>query len=278
MSKSNRLQEFNSWLVSKPNITIVGDIPNKAWTKVTLTCSDHAFTWSTSPGNIRPDRIGCKHCASNKFIKPFWTKYNSLEHLRIIKGVPLKGSDSITFHCTKHEHVWDMTVQSFARWKHGCKLCAQEASISSSNGYTNWKSVRLGDTCVKVHGYEDHAIRYVLSKNIKANDLLVHGSHKVPTIRYNGNRNYFPDLFIPSMNRIVEVKSLYTLGFNLRATTEDSIFRGKRRFDNLLQKRLAVRQSGFKFKLLVFNNAGALIGLPKKWWTYSYSDLKQTFT
>jgi len=64
---------------------------------------------------------------------------------------------------------------------------------------------------VKIQGYEDRTIDYLLKIRYKEKDLLV--GNDVPKIHYNfkgKDRRYFPDLLIKSENMIVETKSLFT--------------------------------------------------------------------
>jgi len=66
-----------------------------------------------------------------------------------------------------------------------------------------------------VQGYEPACINYLLEeKNIPEDDIVVGATH-VPHIPYfdqetNRDRIYFPDIFIPSKNLIIEVKCNYT--------------------------------------------------------------------
>lgn len=59
---------------------------------------------------------------------------------------------------------------------------------------------------VKVQGYEDKTILYLLSIGYTEDDLLLTNR---PTIKY-GEKVYHPDLVIPKENRIIETKSSYT--------------------------------------------------------------------
>ena len=68
--------------------------------------------------------------------------------------------------------------------------------------------------CWNILGYEDKTLDYlintekILIENIKA------GDDEIPVIPYkmnDKNRVYFPDIYIPSQNRIIEVKSVYTM-------------------------------------------------------------------
>ena len=64
---------------------------------------------------------------------------------------------------------------------------------------------------IHVQGYEPQILTHLL-KHITEDELCVDIKNKpcIPYI-YNGNRKYFPDIFIPRVNKIIEVKSLYTI-------------------------------------------------------------------
>jgi hypothetical protein len=65
---------------------------------------------------------------------------------------------------------------------------------------------------VKCQGYEDIILQELLDSGIPENDIVV--SRKlIPRIQYefDGKTHlYYPDIYIPRLNKIIEVKSLYT--------------------------------------------------------------------
>lgn len=65
---------------------------------------------------------------------------------------------------------------------------------------------------IRIQGYEDMALDELLSEGIKEHDLLT-AKNEVPAIWYEfegKTRRYYPDIHIPSQNRIVEVKSTFS--------------------------------------------------------------------
>jgi hypothetical protein len=70
------------------------------------------------------------------------------------------------------------------------------------------KDYKLGKHIVQIQGYENFALDYILSKGVKPKDIIV--GDAVPLIRY-GKHKHFPDIFIPRLNRLVEVKSTFTM-------------------------------------------------------------------
>jgi len=72
---------------------------------------------------------------------------------------------------------------------------------------------------VKYLGFEDRAFNFLLTE-MKENDFIpyVGNNSEFPIIEYVDNldtkRRYFPDIFIPKLNKIIEVKSSWTYEIN----------------------------------------------------------------
>ena len=135
--------------------------------------------------------------------------------------------------------------------RYGTEHALQNRTLFDKMVYSSYscKSYRLGKKTVKVQGYEPQALDYIVNvKNIKPTKIEcgVHNS-KVPQIpyRFNGiDRVYHPDIFIPSRNLIVEVKSTYSDKRNKEATKR----KGK-----------ACLAAGYRFKVLVMAKNGDLV-------------------
>ena len=64
---------------------------------------------------------------------------------------------------------------------------------------------------INIQGYENYALDILLNKYTE--DEILNSKSDMPVIRYkykNINRRYFPDIYIPKYNKIIEVKSLWT--------------------------------------------------------------------
>ncbi len=101
---------------------------------------------------------------------------------------------------------------------------------------------------VKYQGFEDKAIDD-LCKTHNENDIIV-GRGEVPIIPFNTiendktvKRKYFPDIFIPSENKIIEVKSEWTIKLN-------------RTF--ICEKGRGVIDSGYDFEVWLYNSTAKL--------------------
>ena len=92
---------------------------------------------------------------------------------------------------------------------------------------------------VKVQGYENIALDELVQK-YEEEDIAV-GRSNIPTIEYHINdvkHVYFPDFFIKSENKIIEVKSEWTI----------QLRRG-----NVQEKALATIKAGYKYEIWIYN-------------------------
>lgn len=121
-----------------------------------------------------------------------------------------------------------------------------------------------------VRGYEPQAIEYITRHLLaKAKDLEVTGIASVK-YRYKGRlRNYRPDIYVKSQRRIVEVKSIATLGL-LRPYYYKT---GDELIEQLKAKRLGCMSAGFKFTLLVMERDGERVLFPKNWYNLSSKEI-----
>lgn len=104
---------------------------------------------------------------------------------------------------------------------------------------------------VRIQGYEHYGIDELLL-TYNESDLIISNkeiSKYTGPIFYNDGRNrrYFPDIYIKSENKIIEIKSVFT-------------FYGRWHKENLL-KRDACIASGFDFDFMVYDRTGARISI-----------------
>jgi len=126
----------------------------------------------------------------------------------------------------------------------GVKHPAQSSQYQDKvqNGYRNsWHDYQLpSGNWIKLQGYEPKALD-VLLKFLPETDIILRKLY-MPVIWYYGKDNkwhrYYPDIFIPKMNLIIEVKSEYT--FN------------KYKEINLLKEK-STKNLGFNYEFWIFN-------------------------
>lgn len=131
----------------------------------------------------------------------------------------------------------EITFHSFQDG-HRCKICASikrkntvferygveyilqnsdiaEKQFKSSKKYKDY--IFPSGNIVKIQGYENFALDELL-KTYKENDLLTNKNH-MPEIWYIDNigkyHKYYPDIYIPIDNILIEVKSIYTYNNNI---------------------------------------------------------------
>ena len=96
---------------------------------------------------------------------------------------------------------------------------------------------------IKIQGYEHFALNELL-KNINENDIIT-GCKNVPTIWYNDEsgkkHRHFVDIFIPSQNKCIEVKSTWTF---------------KKQKEIVLLKKLTGKELGYLYEIWVYDNKG----------------------
>jgi hypothetical protein len=99
---------------------------------------------------------------------------------------------------------------------------------------------------VSIQGYEAYALNLLVGRAVKEEDLLL-GFDEMPQIMYEHNKKlhrYYPDIFIPSQNKIVEVKSEYTYNIAQEITH---------------RKIKACHDAGFYAEIWIFSPKGALL-------------------
>ena len=132
--------------------------------------------------------------------------------------------------------------------RYGVEHALQNKEIFDKNLLTayNYKTYQLGKRKVRVQGFEPQALDYIrVEKGIKPSQIECGiGNSKVPSIiyKYKGSTKvYHPDIFIPHLNLLIEVKSEFTYQYS-------------RKINRI--KRKAAIASGYRFIFLVMNNDG----------------------
>lgn len=107
---------------------------------------------------------------------------------------------------------------------------------------------------VKVQGYEGRALDCLL-KIFKEEDIVI-GKNKMPEIWYkidNRNHRYFPDIYIPKENLIIEVKCEWTYKKDLDTLSKN------------ISKRDGTISLGYKHHFMIFDNTGKNLLTDLKW-------------
>ncbi len=150
-----------------------------------------------------------------------------------------------------------LAIQSKAKetnvQRYGVEHPNQDPDILAKAQKPSWKDFTMPSGDIrKVQGYEPFALRDLLktySEDQIKTDRVKGG---VPRINYETNgkmRYYFPDIFIPHENKIIEVKSTWTY---------------ECKTDNIHAKKTATESQGFVYEIWCYNGKGERVELPTK--------------
>ena len=111
--------------------------------------------------------------------------------------------------------------------------------------YSTKDYILPSEKIVKVQGYEQRALDLLFNQEYKENDLLIDSKdieNKIGQIWYikeTGKRGrYYPDIYVISENKIIEVKSTWTF---------------KKDKNKNMSKKQACINNGLNFEFMVFN-------------------------
>jgi hypothetical protein len=214
-----------------------------------------------------PDILS-KICATN--ISRYGSKY-ALQNPDVIakviatnmrnRGVPYPGQDQHTidkmeqtnmsrygFKCSlQNQDVKNKSLQtSISRYGTSHPMQNPVFALKHFKSATTLKSYTFpSGKIVKVQGYEPFALNHLVTIYGEDN-IMVNLHDEVPVIPYlcpldNIWRQYFPDIFIPSENLIIEVKSTYTFDIQIEKN---------------LAKFKAVIDAGYLMKIMIMKKSG----------------------
>jgi hypothetical protein len=122
--------------------------------------------------------------------------------------------------------------------------CPEIYEKQNKNSYYLKDYVLPSGNIIKIQGYEHYALDELCKKeNNNENDIIT-GSKNVPTIWYNNNgkkHRHFVDIYIPSMNKCIEVKSTWTF---------------EKQKEIVFLKQTAAKQLGYLYEIWIYDNKG----------------------
>ena len=132
--------------------------------------------------------------------------------------------------------------------KYGVEYPSQNTEIYEKMNKTSYyikEYILPSGNIINIQGYEHFALDELLqNKNINENDIIT-GCKNVPTIWYNDEsgkkHRHFVDIFIPSQNKCIEVKSTWTF---------------KKQKEIVLLKKMAAKELGYLYEIWVYDNKG----------------------
>jgi hypothetical protein len=140
-----------------------------------------------------------------------------------------------------------MIQTSLHNW--GTEFPNQNADVMEKNSKKNYSKkdfIFPSGECIKIQGYENYAINELL-KTIEERNIIT-GAKNVPEIWYTDNDNkkhrHYVDIFIPTENLCIEVKSIWTL---------------EKKKDNIFLKQNAAKELGYKYEIWVYDAKGICV-------------------
>lgn len=157
-----------------------------------------------------------KHITTDIFKKTIIQKYGGWSHLHELHKKSLRKKYGV-------ENVMQIPTVFYKQQQSGKKI----------------KTMVIDGKQINYQGYEDRGVKFLLGLGYCIDDIQI-GKGNVPVIRFifNGKlKTYYPDIFIPKDNLIVEVKSTYTM---------------QKEYDLNIAKKEATEQQGYKVDFLIF--------------------------
>jgi hypothetical protein len=131
--------------------------------------------------------------------------------------------------------------------RYGVPYVSQNPEImekQSKNAYKLKDYILPSGNTIKIQGYENYALDELLQNNIVEENIVM-GCKNVPEIWYNdyngSSHRYYVDIFIPTQNRCIEVKSTWT---------------AEKKKDCIFLKQQAVTDAGYECEIWVYNGKG----------------------
>lgn len=129
---------------------------------------------------------------------------------------------------------------------YGCEYPIQNAEFAEKHSKAAYKIkdfILPSGNIIKVQGYEPWALTELLDLESINEDDIVTDKRKVPEIWYTNIDNkrcrYYVDIYIPSQNRCIEVKSTWT---------------AEKKKDCIFLKQQAVKNAGYDCEIWVYND------------------------
>lgn len=132
--------------------------------------------------------------------------------------------------------------------RYGFEYSCQNAEVQEKISKYRMKKYRLpSGKEINIQGYENYALDLLLQNYKYKEEQILTQKTDMPVIRYHlgqKTKRYFPDIYIPHENKIIEVKSIWT-------------YRKELVKNNI--KAISTRSLGFEYETWIFNEKGKII-------------------
>jgi hypothetical protein len=122
------------------------------------------------------------------------------------------------------------------------------AEKAAKNSYRRKSYILPSGKELICQGYEPSALDKLMKEENISEEDIVTGCKNVPQIWYNDEQNkkhrHYVDIYIPSQNRCIEVKSTWT---------------AEKKKDNIFLKQNAAKELGYNYEIWIFNGKKELV-------------------
>ena len=147
-------------------------------------------------------------------------------------------------HISQNEDIKQKKIETSLK-KYGVEYPIQNPEVLDKNIKRCYKTKNYtfpSGKIIYVQGYEHLALDELINKEYISENDIVTGAKNVPTIWYIGtdgkNHRHYVDIFIPTQNRCIEVKSTWTAKINNH---------------NIYLKQEAAKKLGYKYEIWIYN-------------------------
>lgn len=135
--------------------------------------------------------------------------------------------------------------------KYGVEYQSQNTEIAekqSKNCYNKKNYILPSGQIIQIQGYENYALDFLINnENINENNIITRRK-LVPEIWYydknNKKRRHYVDIFIPNLNKCIEVKSTWT---------------AKKKKNCIFLKQDAAKELGYEYEIWVYDRKGNIV-------------------
>jgi hypothetical protein len=138
--------------------------------------------------------------------------------------------------------------------KYGVENCLQNPDVLTKQQKSSYKLkqyIMPSGKIINYQGFEHFAIGDLLNDNVDEEDIVTCKT-KTPIVFYrdsnNKKRRHFIDIFVPSKNLCIEVKSQYTITIN---------------YDIIMLKQQYSKELGYNYEIWVYDRKGNIIDIKK---------------
>lgn len=292
--ETNGLKRRGQWLTNRevkallPKgyklVTQDKEISTASNKKVRITCNQHGEV-GVSVSTLQAGKIPCEYCASSvrglqrSADNKLKNQKALIRRLREIYGteysyskVDYRGAHAdVTLVCKVHGDFQALP----SNLKYGSRV---QTGVACPMCRKVTKEIKIKGRVYQCQGFESNAIRKLLRDGY-SHDEFVTARKDIPVVSLchtNGNHTHarhHPDIYVPSKNLLIEVKSPGTFGLQSSHISRDGIDLLK-----LIQaKAVAAKAQGFRYVVFVFKSASSRepIQLPKGWSTMEAARLQR---